>query len=120
MRPALVWGWMRYPSRSRAAISLRTVAEETSTPGLPVMWDEPTGWAESMYSFTTALRMAALRSSSASSPPAVTCTSSPGAGRDPDLVVRLPALVLRGGTIVLALDSTECQRFHREPGAGLR
>ena len=61
MRPALVWGCARYPSRSSAAISLRTVAEETSTPGVPVMWAEPTGWAVSMYSATTAFKMAVLR-----------------------------------------------------------
>ena len=33
MRPALVCGCTRYPSRSRATISDRTVAEETCTPG---------------------------------------------------------------------------------------
>ena len=33
MRPALVWGCTRYPSRSSATISERTVADETCTPG---------------------------------------------------------------------------------------
>src|ERR1700722_12069746 len=62
MRPALVWGCTRYPSRSRATISERTVAEETCTPGALATWDEPTGSALPMYSVTTASRMAAWRS----------------------------------------------------------
>src|ERR1700722_13202849 len=62
MRPALVWGCTRYPSRSRATISDRTVAEETCTPGALATWDEPTGSALPMYSVTTASRMAAWRS----------------------------------------------------------
>src|SRR5438093_3939015 len=64
MRPALVWGWTRYPSRSRAAMSLRTVAGEAPTLPSRTTWLDPTGWAVSMYSSTMALRMAALRSSS--------------------------------------------------------
>src|SRR3954466_13722176 len=64
MRPAEVCGWTRYPSCSRTAISLRTVAEETRTPGAWAMWVEPTGNAVAMYSCTTALRIAVLRSSS--------------------------------------------------------
>src|SRR5262245_59155502 len=64
IRPALVWGCSRKPSCSRTAISLRTVAGDTSTPGERATWPEPTGWAVSMYSWTTARRMAALRSSS--------------------------------------------------------
>src|ERR1700676_34216 len=64
MRPALVWGWARNPSRSRAAMSERTVAEDTLTPGASTTCWEPTGWADAMYSVTTALRMAALRTSS--------------------------------------------------------
>src|SRR3954454_13117696 len=43
-------------------MSLRTVADETLTAG--EMCPEPTGGAVSMYSSTTARRMAALRSSS--------------------------------------------------------
>src|SRR4051794_2356720 len=43
-------------------MSLRTVADDTLTAG--AMWPEPTGCAVSMYSSTTARRMAALRSSS--------------------------------------------------------
>ena len=45
-------------------MSLRTVAEDTWTPGARTTCAEPTGWAVSMYSSTTARRMAALRSSS--------------------------------------------------------
>src|SRR3974390_2559809 len=49
-------------------MSERTVADETLTPGaLTTCW-EPTGWAEPMYSVTTALRMAALRPSIPSAP----------------------------------------------------
>ena len=62
MRPALVWGWTRYPSRSRATISERTVAEETCTPGALATWEEPTGSAVPMYSVTTASKIAARRS----------------------------------------------------------
>src|SRR4051794_26987061 len=43
-------------------MSLRTVADDTLSGG--AMWLEPTGWAVSMYSCTTARRMADLRSSS--------------------------------------------------------
>ena len=42
-------------------MSERTVADETLTPGASTTCWEPTGWAEPMYSVTTALRMAALR-----------------------------------------------------------
>jgi hypothetical protein len=42
-RPADVCGWMRKPSCSSTAISLRTVAELTCTPGALAMWVEPTG-----------------------------------------------------------------------------
>src|SRR5579863_405228 len=128
MRPALVCGCTRNPSRSRAAISLRTVAEETSTPGVPVMWPEPTGWAVSMYSDTTAFRMAALRWSS----PVASSGTESAPGRGPR---RAAASVASGGPafreaggrrggrsgrggrgalMVLALDSTECYR--RPPG----
>src|SRR5579885_1877854 len=48
-------------------MSLRTVADDTLSGG--AMWLEPTGWAVSMYSCTTARRMAALRSSSIVSRP---------------------------------------------------
>jgi len=54
MRPALVWGWTRYPSCSSAAISERTVADDTETPAALATWPEPTGWAVPMYSVTTA------------------------------------------------------------------
>src|ERR1700722_19611822 len=87
-------------------MSLRTVADDTSTPGVPVMWADPTGSAVSMYSDTTAVRMAALRGSSSSSSPtgAVTCSSTgrgPGAGR--------AGRAVRFGTMrVLALDCSEC------------
>ena len=50
MRPADVCGWMRYPSCSSIAISLRTVADETRTPGESAMCVDPTGWAVEMYS----------------------------------------------------------------------
>ena len=52
------------PPARAAAISLRTVADDTSTPGARRRGPSPTGWAVSMYSSTTARRMAALRSSS--------------------------------------------------------
>src|SRR5687767_4430253 len=45
-------------------MSLRTVADDTWTPDVCTTWFDPTGWAVSMYSSTTARRMAALRSSS--------------------------------------------------------
>ncbi|MEZ5218030.1 MAG: hypothetical protein R2715_15920 [Ilumatobacteraceae bacterium] len=51
---------------SSTAISLRTVAEDTRTPGGSAMWVEPTGCAVSMYSWTTARRIAVFRSSSTS------------------------------------------------------
>jgi hypothetical protein len=85
-------------------MSLRTVADDTSTPGVPVMWADPTGSAVSMYSETTAFKMAALRESSSSS------GSSAGAavgeeGWGPGRVDR----AVRFGTIgVLALDCSEC------------
>jgi hypothetical protein len=46
-------------------MSERTVADDTLTPGASTTCWEPTGWADAMYSVTTALRMAALRASSA-------------------------------------------------------
>src|SRR5436190_8568565 len=45
-------------------MSLRTVADETATAADRTTCADPTGWAVSMYSSTTARRMAALRSSS--------------------------------------------------------
>src|SRR5580658_5929921 len=87
-------------------MSLRTVAEETSTPGVPVMWAEPTGSAVSMYSETTAVKMAALRGSSSSSPSSEAPTGSGGrggAGRG------RAGRAVRFGTIgLLALDCSEC------------
>src|SRR6187549_3449517 len=47
-------------------MSLRTVAEDACTWGATE--PEPTGWAVSMYSSTTARRIAALRSSSMGEP----------------------------------------------------
>ena len=44
-------------------MSDRTVADETLTPGASTTCWDPTGWADPMYSVTTALRMAALRGS---------------------------------------------------------
>ena len=104
MRPALVWGWTRYPSRSSATISERTVAEDTCTPGALATWEEPTGSAVPMYSVTTASRMAARRAFRARSSPA---TSVSGAGSV-------------GGVMgCLALKSTECQGDSRgRPGGG--
>jgi hypothetical protein len=64
MRPADVWGWIRKPSCSSTAISLRTVAGDTPIPEAEAMWEDPTGCAVAMYSCTTALRIAVLRSSS--------------------------------------------------------
>ena len=49
-------------------MSERTVADETLTPGASTTCWEPTGWADPMYSVTTALRMAALRASRSASP----------------------------------------------------
>ena len=40
------------------------MADDTRTPGASAMWVEPTGSAVAMYSCTTALRIAVLRSSS--------------------------------------------------------
>ena len=45
-------------------MSLRTVADDTATAADCTTCADPTGWAVSMYSSTTARRMAALRSSS--------------------------------------------------------
>ena len=64
MRPAEVCGWIRKPSCSSTAISLRTVAGDTPMPDAVAMWEDPTGCAVVMYSCTTALRIAVLRSSS--------------------------------------------------------
>ncbi len=55
-------GWSKKPSRSRADISLLTVAEETPTS--TDMCEEPTGWAVSTCSVTTAFKIADLRGSS--------------------------------------------------------
>ena len=49
-------------------MSDRTVAEDTLTPADSTTCWDPTGWAEPMYSVTTALRMAALRLSSSGCP----------------------------------------------------
>src|SRR5829696_4438854 len=49
-------------------MSLRTVADDTCTPEDRTTCADPTGWAVSMYSSTTARRMAALRSSSIRGP----------------------------------------------------
>ena len=62
-RPTCAAGRGSPPARARA-ISLRTVADDTLIAGASAMWFEPTGCAVVMYSWTTALRMAVLRSSS--------------------------------------------------------
>ena len=62
-RPAEVCGCTRYPWSSRFANSLRIVAEETSTACEAATRSDPTGCAVWMYSSTTALRIAAFRSS---------------------------------------------------------
>src|SRR5580700_1314000 len=93
MRPALVWGCTRYPSRSRATISERTVAEETSTPGALATWEEPTGSADPMYSVTTASRMEAWRWFSSRASPSGASGATWSAM----------------GVMGLALKSTECQ-----------
>ena len=49
-------------------MSDRTVADDTLTPADSTTCWDPTGWAEPMYSVTTALRMAALRLSSSGGP----------------------------------------------------
>ena len=61
IRPALVWGWARKPSRSSEAMSERTVADDTLTPAASTTCWDPTGWADAMYSVTTALRIADFR-----------------------------------------------------------
>src|SRR5271163_1866446 len=94
MRPALVWGCTRYPSRSSATISERTVAEDTCTPGELATCEEPTGSAVPMYSVTTASRMAARRAFRARS------SSATSVGKDESVDG------VMGG---LALKSTECQ-----------
>ncbi len=91
-------------------MSLRTVADETSTPGVPVMWAEPTGSAVSMYSETTAFKMAALRGSSSSSGADAgghLPFGRAGAGGTGGWARRC-ALFAGGPWAVLALDSTEC------------
>src|SRR5271165_4805742 len=67
-------------------MSERTVADDTLTPGASTTCCDPTGWADPMYSATTALRMADLR---ASSPPLAAVLSS----------VRLSSLVGMGVTV---------------------
>src|SRR5580700_4809259 len=85
-------------------MSLRTVADDTSTPGVPVMWAEPTGSAVSMYSETTAFKMAALRGSSSSSgSPAGADSTGEGLGAG-----RVDRAVRFGTIRVLALDCSEC------------
>src|SRR6267154_214548 len=63
MRPAEVYGWVMYPSRSSTVMSLRTVALDTPSLREPATRWDPTGSAVSTYSSTTARRIAALRSS---------------------------------------------------------
>jgi len=94
MRPALVWGWTRNPSRSSATISERTVAEDTCTPGEFATWEEPTGSAVPMYSVTTASKMAARLALRARSSPATSANGTESEG---------------GVMGCLALKSTECQ-----------
>jgi len=44
-------------------MSDRTVAEDTLTPGASTTCWDPTGWADPMYSVTTALRISTMTSS---------------------------------------------------------
>src|SRR5580700_9821595 len=89
-------------------MSLLTVADDTSTPGVPVMWAEPTGSAVSMYSDTTAFKMAALRGSSSSSAPGTVTGSSGTRGPGVRGAGRAGRAVRFGTMGVLALDCTEC------------
>ena len=92
------------------------------------MWAEPTGWAVSMYSDTTAFRMAALRSSSAARAPGVpmsvaaaSCPVGHGAVVVPCVVCCWGALCRASSRLPwsLALDSTECHPRPR-PGPAAR
>ena len=60
--------WMNAPATARKGVYAGVAA---TTLAIVVTWAEPTGWAVSMYSRTTARRTAALRSSSISAPLAV-------------------------------------------------
>ena len=61
-------------------MSDRTVADDTLTPGASTTCWDPTGWAEPMYSATTALRMAALRASSSPAVGGVFASAGIGGG----------------------------------------
>ena len=95
MRPAEVCGWRRNPSRSKADISLLTVAEETPTP--TDTCEEPTGCAVSTCSVTTAFKMADLRGS----------RSSAGSGRV-NSWRRLACLLSSSEAEPLRLDEVSC------------
>ncbi len=75
-------------------MSERTVAEDTLTPGASTTCWDPTGWAEPMYSVTTALRIAALRASS----PAVSIRLSSVLGMDVSILGIEPAGVQSDGS----------------------
>jgi len=52
-----VWGWVKSPSVSSDANSLRTVDGETSIPPRTTTFFEPTGWPVVTYSSTTSRRI---------------------------------------------------------------
>ena len=56
-RPAEVWGCLRRPASSRSAITLRTVAADSSTPYRRVTVRDPTASPVVKYSLTTADRI---------------------------------------------------------------
>ena len=92
-------------------MSERTVAEETLTPGASTTCWEPTGWAEPMYSVTTALRMAALRASR--SPGSAgwlvgAAVVGRGHGRLAAASARGPWETAGSDALLLALHSSEC------------
>ena len=92
-------------------MSDRTVADDTLTPGASTTCWEPTGWAEPMYSVTTALKMAALRASSSPAACGLLVWSVVVGGRHgSDGVTAEPAAADGAGprNVVLALHSSEC------------
>src|SRR5260370_19936239 len=109
MRPAEVYGWVMYPSRSSTVMSLRTVALDTPSLREPATRWDPTGSAVWTYSSTTARRIAALRSSrsiGSVDPIGPVDPSVP----EPSDRTRPARDANRPGARLLALDSTACQR----------
>ncbi len=91
-------------------MSDRTVADETLTPGASTTCWDPTGWADPMYSVTTALRIAALRVSRSASPGGAVSalrSSTVGIGAHQGEVVR-GRVPFPEAPSYLALHSTEC------------